>query len=112
MAGRGPEWGDGKLYTTISPECYETLIGLVNDPDDPFWEILYEDDGVEPSRLMEAILRMLPGVANPGGVPLNVYYDPVDDDVWEEALMSLDIELDCGTQALVLLNSHQGVGGM
>lgn len=102
----------GTLYYTVTPECAQTLKDLVNQPDDPFWEILESDDGVEPSRLMEAIQRLEPGIASDGGTPLDVYYDPENDEVWAEALMSLDIELDCGPIAFALINSHQGVGGM
>ena len=103
-----------KLYTTVTPECYETLMGLLDDPTNDFWYAVEYDDGADPDQLRQAILRLQPGIGYLGdpNYNFNVYYDPEDDPIWEDALMSLDIELDCGTTAYYLLNSHQGVGGM
>ena len=118
MARQGMTVGEGDVYTTYEPDCYNAVMEVLNNPDHELYYLLSDPD------LTRQLLSYL--VYSP---KYNVWYDPYsseggsNEDAWEllggeYSDIILDIEtlgeelgVDCGLGITTIINSHQGTGG-
>ena len=111
--------GEGDVYNYFEPECYTAIMSVLNNPEHELYDVLSD-----PDLLREAFSHL---VFSP---EYNVWYDPYssqggsNEQAWdmlggEYGVLEEDIEIigaesgfECGIDAMTIINSHQGVGGM
>ena len=110
--------GEGDVYNYIEPDCYAAIMSILNNPEHELYGLLSD-----PDLMKEAFSHLV------FSQDYNVWYDPYSsqggshETSWdllggEYGELELDIEmigeesgLECGIDAMTIINSHQGTAG-
>ncbi len=110
--------GEGDVYTSYEPECYNTIMNILNDPNNEWYQMIADDSDFSIDQIKNIMGRFV------YSSEYNVYYWPtLDDNAWELlggeygdlAMMFEEIGMEegveCGIGATTIINSHQGTAG-
>lgn len=115
---QGMSVGEGDLYTTYEPECYNKIMSILNDPENEWSQMIAEESGFSIEQLKIDWGRFV------YSSDYDVYYWPdLENCPWDlmgdysdvvEMFMAIGEEegVNCDLGVMTIINSHQGWGGL
>lgn len=115
---QGMSVGEGDVYTTYEPECYNKIMSILNDPENEWYQMIADDSGFSIDEIKTIMGKFV------YSSDYNVYYWPDHEDTSWDLLggeygdLALIFEtigdeegVFCGLGATTIINSHQGTAG-